>query len=403
MESNGIRFSDVFTRFAAAAERHPRYISMPGGTRSGKTYSILQWLMLAVSNWDRPGDVSSVVSETLPHLKRGAIRDFERIMGHPLKMDDRWNASENTYTFDNGAKLEFFSADTPGKVMGPGRKRLFINECNHVPYETARQLFVRTTDLIILDYNPAATFWCIERVEPRENCVVIHSTYEDNREFLTQETIDEIEANRDDENWWRVYGLGLLGTLEGVIYDFEQVDDFPVADDGFREVWGLDFGFHDPTAIVQMLADPNKKVAYIKQIAHRSNLKNGPIADILAAQHIKPAVRIWADAAEPKSIAEIGEQAHVQIKACDKSAPVKSDRRKFQIQWLQGWRLYITKDSVDVIREFRNYIWEPDENGRPTDTPIHKFSHGPDAVRYGLWSEFAEHAGAGQYVIGFNR
>ena len=114
MESNGIRFSDVFTRFAAAAEQHPRYISMPGGTRSGKTYSILQWLLLAVSNWDRPGDVSSVVSETLPHLKRGAIRDFERIMGHPLKMDDRWNASENTYTFDNGAKLEFFSADTPG-------------------------------------------------------------------------------------------------------------------------------------------------------------------------------------------------------------------------------------------------------------------------------------------------
>lgn len=395
------RFSPLFWRLYDAALTHPRYISMPGGTRSGKTYSILQLLHRLIPKADRPGDISSVVSETLPHLKRGAIRDFERIVGHPLKADPGWNASDYTYTYPNGAKLEFFSADTSDKVLGPGRKRIFLNECNHIGWETARQLFVRTTGLIILDYNPAATFWAIERIEPRDNCIVIRSTYKDNP-FLTQATIDEIESNQDDPNWWRVYGLGLLGQLEGVIYDFEQIDDLPDPA-GLVEVWGLDFGFHDPTAIVRILADHKKKIAYIRQIAYRSNLKNDPIADILAAQHIPRNVRIWADAAEPKSIAEIGDRARVQIKACDKSAPVKSDKRKFQIQWLQGWRFMVTKDSVDVVRELRNYTWESDADGRPTDVPTHKFSHSPDAIRYALYSEFANNAGYGTYSLSFIR
>lgn len=396
-----LRFTPLFWKIDDAMRRHPRYISLPGGTRSGKTYAVLQYLFLLIPQKDAAGDITSVVSETLPHLKRGAIRDFERIVGQPLKVDTHWNASDYTYTFDNGAKLEFFSADAPGKVLGPARKRLFINECNHIPYETARQLFVRTTSVIMLDYNPAATFWCNEQIEPRDNCIIIHSTYKDNS-FLTQEQVDEIEANQGDENWWKVYGLGLLGTLEGVIYDFEQIDALPDKA-GLVEVWGIDFGFHDPTAIVKIYADTKRKIAYIRQVAFRTNMKNDAIAEVLKGEGIAPAVRIWADAAEPKSIAEIGDAAHVQIKACDKSAPVKSDRRKFQIQWMQGWALKVTKDSVDVIRELRNYCWEQDENGRPTDTPMHKFSHSADAMRYALYSEFANNAGHGQYAFGVIR
>ena len=153
-----IAFTPVFWKLHTAWGRHPRYISMPGGTRSGKTYCVLQLVHLLIPAKDKPGDVTSVVSETLPHLKRCAIRDFERILGPPLNTDPAWNASDCIYTYPNGAKLEFFSADSPAKVLGPARKRLFINECNHVPYETARQLFVRTTGIIVLDYNPAATF-----------------------------------------------------------------------------------------------------------------------------------------------------------------------------------------------------------------------------------------------------
>jgi len=392
-----IAFTPVFWKLYDAAATHPRYISMPGGTRSGKTYSILQFLHLLIPKADKAGDVTSVVSETLPHLKRGAIRDFERIIGHPLKADPAWNASDLVYTYPNGAKLEFFSADTSGKVLGPARKRLFLNECNHIQYETARQLFVRTTGLITLDYNPASTFWAIEQIEPRQNCITIHSTYKDNS-FLTPEQVAEIESNINDPNWWKVYGLGELGSLDGVIYTFQQVDAMPEKGD-LVEVCGIDFGFNDPTSIVRCLADRRKKVAYLEQLAYKRFMKNDAIAQVLVDAQIPRSTHIWADAAEPKSIQEIGDITHLNIKACDKSAPVKSDRRKFQIQWLQGWTLYITKGSVDLIKDMRNYCWEKDADGNITNVPIHAWSHGPDSVRYALFSEFA--GNTGQYNISF--
>ena len=392
-----IAFTPVFWKLYDAAAKHPRYISMPGGTRSGKTYSILQFLHLLIPKADKAGDVTSVVSETLPHLKRGAIRDFERIIGHPLKADPAWNASDLVYTYPNGAKLEFFSADTSGKVLGPARKRLFLNECNHIQYETARQLFVRTTGLIILDYNPASTFWAIEQIEPRQNCITIHSTYKDNS-FLTPEQVAEIESNINDPNWWKVYGLGELGSLDGVIYTFQQVDAMPEKGD-LVEVCGIDFGFNDPTSVVRCLADRRKKVAYLEQLAYKRFMKNDAIAQVLVDAQIPRSTHIWADAAEPKSIQEIGDITHLNIKACDKSAPVKSDRRKFQIQWLQGWTLNITKGSVDLIKDMRNYCWEKDADGNITNVPIHAWSHGPDSVRYALFSEFA--GNTGQYNISF--
>lgn len=392
-----IAFTPVFWKLYDAAATHPRYISMPGGTRSGKTYSILQFLHLLIPKADKAGDVTSVVSETRPHLKRGAIRDFERIIGHPLKADPAWNASDLVYTYPNGAKLEFFSADTSGKVLGPARKRLFLNECNHIQYETARQLFVRTTGLIILDYNPASTFWAIEQIEPRQNCITIHSTYKDNS-FLTPEQVAEIESNINDPNWWKVYGLGELGSLDGVIYTFQQVDAMPEKGD-LVEVCGIDFGFNDPTSVVRCLADRRKKVAYLEQLAYKRFMKNDAIAQVLVDAQIPRSTHIWADAAEPKSIQEIGDITHLNIKACDKSAPVKSDRRKFQIQWLQGWTLNITKGSVDLIKDMRNYCWEKDADGNITNVPIHAWSHGPDSVRYALFSEFA--GNTGQYNISF--
>lgn len=396
-----MEFTPVFWKLYDAVGKHPRYISMPGGTRSGKTYSILQFLHLLIPKADKAGDVTSVVSETLPHLKRGAIRDFERIIGHPLKADTHWNASENTYTYDNGAKLEFFSADSPGKVLGPARKRLFVNECNHIDFETFRQLAVRTTGLIILDYNPAATFWAIENIEPRENCIVIRSTYKDNT-FLSKEQIAEIEANKEDKNWWKVYGLGEVGSLEGTIFDFEQVDRLP-EDARLQEVWGLDFGFRDPTAIVKVLADTRTKTAYIQQKCYRTHMDNNDISAELIQGGLPKHVTLWCDAAEPKSISELGKATGGKVRACDKGGVSSGSKRRFQILWVQGWRLRVTKDSVDVIKALRNYVWEKDSQGQETDTPVHRWSHGPDAIRYALYSEFAGREGSGVYNIAFNK
>lgn len=395
-----MRLTPVFWKLDDAARKHPRYISMPGGTRSGKTFAILQYLHLVIPKIDRPGDITSVVSETIPHLKRGAIRDFETILGHPLSTDTRWNASDFIYTYDNGARLEFFSADSPGKVLGPARRRLFVNECNHIDYEIFRQLAVRTTELIITDYNPAASFWCNEEIEPREECIVIHSTYLDNS-FLSPEQVREIEANRNDHNWWKVYGLGEFGSLEGVIYDFGLIDEMPDPS-GLRETWGIDFGFtHDPTAIVRVLADTGRKTAHVDLRTYRTGMLNRDISDALSGEGIGRHVHIWADAAEPKSIAEIGRDTGLNIRACDKSAPVTSSRLTFQLQWMQGWRLCVTKQSVDLIKELRNYTWAKDRDGHLTNTPIDTWNHAADAMRYALYSELA--GGRGNYSISFNR
>lgn len=397
------QLSKVFWMVYDAASKKPRYISHRGGTRSGKTYSTLQFLNLVIPKADKAGDISSVVSESLPHLKRGAIRDFESIIGHPIKEDGNWNATDLVYTYPNGAKLEFFSVDSPDKVLGPARKRLFENECNHIPYETHRQLAVRTTGLILLDYNPAAVFWAIEKVEPSENCVCLKTTYLDNKEFLSKEQIAEIESNKGDNLWWQVYGKGEVGTLEGLIYHFDQIDEMPDAD-GLRESWGIDFGFtHDPTAIVRVLTDTARKIAYVDERAYSTGMMNADIAEVLNGEGIKSWIRIWADAAEPKSIAEIVSASGCNVLPCDKSAPVRSDRLKFQLMWMQGWKLMVTKRSLNLIKELRNYTWEKDRDGNNTGQPIDKFNHALDAMRYAMFSELAGNENQGVYTLGFKR
>ena len=216
-----------------------RYIDNAGGTRSGKTFSTLQ--VLAELAKGCSGLLISVVSETMPHLKRGAIRDFKEILADEWD-DGAWNKSESIYTFPSGSIIEFFSADQPGKVHGPARDILFINEANHLDWDTARQLLVRTRLLAFFDYNPTHTFWIHEQIAPRENCRSIHSTYKDNT-YLTPEQVAEIESNKGDANWWRVYGEGKIGSLEGVIFsNIELIDQMPEAE-GLREVYGMDFGF----------------------------------------------------------------------------------------------------------------------------------------------------------------
>lgn len=390
----------VYDRLLDAIAKTSRFVSSCGGTRSGKTYANLE-AIYKIACADTSPTVTSVVSETFPHLKRGAIRDFQDVLGD--HWDDRcWSRGESIYTLPNGSIIEFFSADAPAKVHGPARDRLFLNEVQSIPWETARQLLVRTRGLVLMDYNPVCSFWANEQIETRDNCVRIHSTYKDNP-FLTPEQIAEIEANQRDRNWWQVYGEGKVGTLEGLIYSFEQVDELPDAA-GLREVWGMDFGFtHDPTAIVRILADTGRRIAYIDEIAYSTGMLNADISAALMAAGARPGVRIWADAADPKSIAEIGNATRLSVQACDKGAPVRSAKRQFQIQWMQGWQLRPTKRSLNWIKEARNYTWAKDRDGNFTGYPVEAWDHLMDATRYALFSEFATHAGSGQYSVAVAR
>lgn len=397
----------VFDLTSSAWLQKPRYLSSCGGTRSGKTFSIIQMLLLIGLGEEkrkaRP-TITSIVSESMPHLKRGAIRDFKRILQEEgIWCEDKWSETDKTYTFDNGSIIEFFSVDNAGKVYGSARDRLFINECQHVAYEIARQLFVRTRERIIIDYNPTHHFWAMEKVESKDNCITIHSTYKDNQ-FLSPEQVREIEDNVSDTNWWRVFGEGKEGTLEGLIYDFEKIDALPVRDemDHLIEVQGLDFGFSmDPTARVQVVADPRKRIAYIRERCYQTHMQNRHIIEDLQMDGVGPRTPIYADCAEPKSIADISE-AGFNVIPCDKDAPVRSDKLRFQLQWMQGWKLMVTKDSLNLINELRSYTWAKDKDGGTLNYPIDKFNHLLDALRYALWTHFGQQAGAGQYNISFN-
>ena len=227
----------IFDANIAAYRGGKRRALNEGGTSSSKTYSILQLLILVAQNAKAPFLVS-VVSESLPHLKRGCIRDFMSIMGDEFD-DSRYNRSEHTYAFRNGT-IEFFPADEPSKMRGGRRDVLFINEANNVAWSAYRELDIRTRLFTFLDWNPVSEFWCHEHglIAQPENAY-IHSTYLDALAVLPKEVISNIESNRDDPNWWNVYGLGRIGKVEGLVYpSFSQVDDMPPGDAFF----GLDFG-----------------------------------------------------------------------------------------------------------------------------------------------------------------
>lgn len=415
-------FTPVYTALLGGLSRspRPRIVSSCGGTRSGKTISALQLLWLIASQ-DTTPTITSVVSETFPHLKRGAIRDYRTALGDQFD-EGCWSVSDSTYTFPgSGAIIEFFSADNAAKVHGPARDRLFLNEVQNIDYDTARQLFVRTREFILMDYNPTHEFWAQTKVEPREDCVTIHSTYLDNRDrdtgamLLTDAQIREIEANKADAAWWQVYGLGKTGTLEGVVYknwdlvdamppkgrDKAQKDNTPdeLYADALTEIQGMDFGFtNDPTARVQVYVDSKRKEAWVRERCYRTQMRNGDIADDLKADGVTRRVPIYADCAEPKSIREIGDEGFHVI-PCDKDAPVRSDKLAFQLQWMQGWRLHFTKDSTDLIHEARNYTWAKDRDGNAQNYPIDKYNHLLDALRYALWTHYGAKAGRGIYHV----
>ena len=379
----------VFDEIAKAYRDGLRGVDSRGGTRSTKTYSALQFLVfLAVALSAKK--LISVVSETLPHLKKGAIRDFEKILqdegtiAGTLRDDPRWNATDRVFSFPSGTIIEFFSADSPGKVHGPARDILFINEGQNIRWETANQLMIRTREFVIVDYNPTHEFWAHTELatDPRFRTVV--STYKDNR-FLTPAQIEDIERGKKNANWWRVYGLGLTGQLEGVIYEFQQIDRMPDPH-GLVRIGGLDYGFtNSKTAGVDILADTRRKALYIDEMFYGSGMHNFDIIKALNAHGFpKKSTRLYADCAEPKANSEI-KLAGFNVWPSDKSKEIT-----FQVSWMQGWTLYVTKTSTNVIHEFRNYLWDTDRDGNRLNQPIKDFDHAMDAIRYAAFGQLAD-------------
>lgn len=353
-----------------------RIRAVQGGTSASKTISILLFLINLAQN-DKRATTTSIVSESFPHLKRGAIKDFLDILStHGYFQDERWNKTDATYTFETGSKIEFFSADQPGKVRGPRRDRLFMNEANNMPYETFDQLEVRTKEFVILDWNPTNEFWFYDEVQnKRDDVEHLILTYKDN-EALDEAIVRSIEQRKNRAGWWQVYGLGQLGEVEGKIYkEWQILEDIP--HEARLERYGLDFGYsNDPSAIVAVYYYNGGYI--LDEITFRKGMSNKQLADTIL--NSKDALVI-ADSAEPKSIDEIKSYG-VEILPTKKG----KDSVVHGIQLVQRQRISMTKRSVNLIKEYRNYLWVTDKNGRILNEPEHTFSHSMDAVRYAIES-----------------
>ena len=347
-----------------------------GGTSASKTVSILLDLIDKAQR-DTVPTLTSIVSESFPHLRRGAIRDFLLIMKeHNYFNENRW-LGNSQYTFETGSVIEFFGADQPDKLRGARRDRLFINECNNVSFEVFEQLEVRTKELIYLDYNPTNEFWAFtELIGKRDDIDYLILTYKDN-EALSKEIIDSIEQRKNRAGWWKVYGLGQLGEVEGKIYkDWKIIDEIP--HEARLERRGLDFGYtNDPTAVVDIYYYNGGYI--LDETVYRKGMGNKLIADTI--NNLKrPETLIIADSAEPKSIDELKAYKLNVLPTVKGPGSIATG-----IAFMQSQQISVTSRSSNLINEYRNFLWKTDpKTGKVINVPEPGNDHALDAARYAL-------------------
>ena len=375
-------------------ELNKRVRIIRGGSSAGKTIGIIAILIdYAIRN---KGKEISIVAESIPHLRRGALKDFLNILKGLNRYDEKkFNKSILKYEFSNGSYIEFFSTDQPDKLRGARRTDLFINECNNVSFDSYQQLAVRTSGNIWLDFNPANLFWVDKELIGQQDSNFITLTYKDNNS-LPESIIKEIEKARDKANtstywanWWKVYGLGQIGSLEGVcIPDWKPIDNIP--QEARLLCAGLDFGYSvDPSTIIRLYKWND---AYIfDEVLYRKGMLNRDISYFIKQNDIRE--NIYVDSAEPKSIQELRNYGH-------KIFPVTKGRDSivYGINLINQNEIYVTSKSKNLIRELQGYVWDKDKEGNNLQKPTGLHPDCIDAARYALLMQL-KNPNRGKYII----
>ena len=363
-----------------------------GGTSAGKTFGIIPILIDICARSEMVE--CSIVAESIPHLKRGAMKDFKKIMLATGRwMDAHWNASDFKYTFGNGSVIEFFSADNDSKLRGARRDYLYMNECNNMTFHAYTELASRTKKGIYLDWNPVNEFWFHTELLGDDDVDFIIVNYQDN-EACPESALDFILKAKEKaktsafwDNWYRVYGLGEIGNLEGVVFEnWKTIDKIP--EEARLIGLGLDFGYtNDPTAIIEIYKYNEQRI--VNERVYKKGMLNDEIA-----RNLPNEVVIYADSAEPKSIDEIRRYGKM-IRPVTKG----KDSILFGVDVMQRQDYLVTSNSLNLIKELRNYTWKKDREGNKLNVPIDDFNHAIDAWRYHEMETLGLKKNAGQYNI----
>lgn len=374
-------FEVIGELYKANNDARPRYLVNQGGTSSGKTYTIMQ--LLIVLSLNNPRAIITVTGQDLPNLKVGAMRDLDTILHGSAWLLDWFtvNKSDSIFRGKNGALIEFKSYSDAQDAKNGKRDYLFVNEANGVSYEVFWQLAIRTRRQVFIDYNPTARFWVHNNIIGRTDCKLIISDHRNNQ-FLTAAEHKKIEDIEDPE-LWQVYARGLTGKITGLVFSrWDIVDELPPREEWKMDARGLDFGFsNDPSALEHVVLAHGD--LWVDEEIYETGLTNPDIAKRCEELGITRGEMIVADCAEPKSIQEL-KNLHLWVVASTKGA----DSIKNGIDILKRYRIHITRHSRGIIDNMEHYKWKVDREGKATNQPIDAFNHGIDAIRYVALNKF---------------
>jgi len=374
-------------QFYDLIESNKRFKIHQGGTRSGKTFAICQYLTYLLTVSKEPL-IISIVRKTLPALKGSVLRDFILILQQTgLYYEGTHNKAENTFVYGEHT-VEFLSVDEPQKIRGRKRNIAFLNEANELNIEDFRQINMRCTDFLILDFNPSdPVHWIYDEVIPRDDCDTWITTYKDNK-FLSEDLVFEIERMRErDPDYWRVYGEG-----QKAVYSARQIfsnwtfiphSEFPEFDIDIEAVIGLDFGFTNDPSAATLIFKKNDKL-YLHELFYKTGMTNSDIVDYIKKLGYEQ-VLIFADAAEPKSVEQIKREGLLIKPAVKGQGSINAG-----ISLLKEYDIIVSKESKNIIKEYNNYYWEELKDGTIINKPKDKFNHAMDSIRYGVYSQYGK-------------